>query len=920
MHRQLTDRGRMAVASVRRVTPRSGYDAGMARSHLVLGFGALLALALALAVWLLPARESLPRPAAATAAASAAAAAAVRGEGAASMPTPGESGAEALLRREATLAGPAAGSAADAGPQVQVRVLGPDGKALAGLTVRYLLPQEAGKGLDDAGRTEMARLRFDGEAMLQRFGSEAVTDARGIARWPRREVESSWWQVGARHGEDWGETWIPSKAAADEVHELRLSADRSLAIRVLDAQGQPAAGVPLAASYRRGGEGSNQGIAGAQELGVTDADGNAVARHLQVWSYLVDARGFVLPILVRPRLPGVEVGHEVDAAMPPRDPVVLYLPPTGVVEVTVRDGLGEPAAKGTKVTILPEPRDEDGRKAWTAAADDHGVCVFPRVGLGQQWRVILQGEQRQELVFSGPRAGGEVVRVVLQPETTPVLTGQLSADGKPAAKARFLLISAEGAPAREPTETGDDGRFRIVASNGAWLGKHLTTVTCRGVDARGQYDGRVASWNGDLLLRAGEHDLGVVTFVEEPIVVAGRLLTTSGTLGQRQPGVWVEAATGDAEKPWRAVSLSRRLQPDGTFECRGQAPNAPLRLQVWTKGAWLPVPPVRFGVGERFLQVKLEQGGSVKASVVAGSYEIGFCLQPLLVPVTPVLPPAGGIFVRYGVETDPMVPLQHEIVRDHPLEEGFTWPAVAPGRYRLQVRTRTVPTVLLEIADVVVVDGECNEEPRLQHLQVPGLRFLKLTLPQAQSILAEQQKRPSGIGGAGVVFVLEGDTPTDQCMQVDGLVFFASARPLDLLVRLIGYRDRIVRGLFEDQTIELEPGIAVELRADALELPPGGTLSLMLSPIDDALTAAKSWIYSPAAGGSSADSIYRTSAVAAKFADGSARFALPAPGRYRVTAQLQSGDGKPQTVAVEPGEVAVGDSGGSFAVHVALPK
>jgi hypothetical protein len=871
----------------------------MARGILALGLAALLVLVLAL--WLQAGRERTP---AALGAPDRVSAAAID-----------EAAADVLRRDVVDTAAPGTGALV-AGPSVQVRVVASDGAALPGVQVRYGVHRELWRQAAAAAQEEVQRLGFDNEALLQRFGAGTVTDGNGIAVWPWREVANAQWLVGARRGDDWGETSILTKAPPEDVHELRLLRDRSLAIRVLDARHGPAAGVELEAVFARS-EGATAGSPMTWQLAFTDAAGNAVAPHLQSWSHRILPRGSVLPAVVRPRLPGVEVGQEVDVASPPPEPVVLWLPPTGAIEVTARDALREPLPEDTRITIVEEPRAE-GAGSWGATTDAQGACSFPRVGLGRQWRLVVQGPgiARVERVVAGPTSAGEVVHVLLQPDAVPVLTGRL-ADDRPTADAAFWLHSGDRMLSTGFVRTDGDARFRVPLS-AAWLDRRITAVQCRGAIEGEGSDGRVATWRGDLVLTAGEHDLGVLSFVSEPVVAAGQLLTRSGKLDTNRVSLGVEAATGGREQPWQRVRLSQRLQPDGAFSFFGTAPAAPLRLRVETECAFLPVAPVPFAAGARDLTVKLERGGSVKASIVVGSPQQWFCLTPLILPMAGM---AGDPeLVRYLRGRDPAVPVQQEWLRDAPLEMSLAWPAVAPGRYRLQVRSRGVPVPLLDVPDVVVVDGACNEDPRLQHLQLPETKVLKLSLPQAEPILAAERERGAA-SHAGVVFVLDGDLPTDQCMSVDAaFVLFASAGPLDFLVRLTGHRDRIVRGVFEDRTIELEPGIALELRCAGLELPAGTTLTLALSPVDDALAAVRSWIFSPASGGSFAQPRYRTPSASAPFTDGRARFAVAAPGRYRLTAQLEAADAEPQAVAAEPGDVLVEDRGGSIEVRLLLRR
>lgn len=872
-----------------------------------------------LVLWLLVEKSAAP-PAAGPEAAAQTTSQTVVGESAAAVPggSAGPQTAVAAARQEVAPGAPAAGSAGDAASE-QVRVLGLDGAPLAGVELRYSGP---GTGPDAAAAeaAEFRRLRYDVESLLERFGRAATTDAAGIARWPRVD-RRGFWTCGVRVGDAWGQVGFATTEAAGTVHDLQLQLDVALAVRVLDARQQSAADVLLEAAFASSGTSAlGVGMPRRIELGLTDGDGNLLARHLQTWRDDVTPRGSRLPVALRVRLPWVDVEQEVDVASPPAQPVVLYLPPTGAVEVEARDDLAQPLAS-VRVSIDEEPRRESSR-ALTVATDREGRCRFPCIGLGGRLRLFLHLQQQPQLeqVVDGPRHAGEVVRVVLQPPPTPTLSGSLTFAGQPAAGVRFVLLADGSRLSGRIQPTDAEGRFRVAVTEQA-AGKRMTAIECNLVDEKGNPDGRAGSWSGDLLLTPGEHDLGLLELRAAPLLAAGRLVTRSGTL---PPGVGciVEAATGDGERPWQSIPLrSRRLDADGTFELRGTAPNAPLRLRVETFCQCLPVPPLPFAAGAEDLRVELRQGGSVRASFLVGSYVAGFCLQPQLLPMAGASNEA--VVARFTPGIDRAVPVKQEIVGEQPVEQACTWAALTPGRYRLLVGTRGMPTPLLQIDDVVVRDGECNEEARLQRLPLPGLKVLQLQLPQAAAILREAADWSRG---AGIVCALDGETCAEQCWQVDSpLVVLASARPLDLLVRLTGHRDRVLRAVFEDQTIELQEGIAVTLQV-AREGEGAGAatdaegLGFRLTSLDDPLAAVQSWIYSPAAGGSLRNPRARAPSVHAPLLGDTAKLLVCRPGRYRLTARRQLPGGGEETLVCEPSELAVGEAGGTFAVRVAKAR
>ncbi|HEX5051371.1 MAG TPA: hypothetical protein VFZ65_06335 [Planctomycetota bacterium] len=811
---------------------------------------------------------------------------------AASAAHPGPQPAPVTDQRELVTT-PAPGEATAAtGPMVQVRVLGSDGVPMPGIAVFYADQMQASRASATLAADERLRLTSDSEWFLQRFGAVATTDAAGVARWPWRERERGNWYCFSRRGADYGEAWISMAAAAATVHDLELVEDVAFTVQVVAASQQPAAGVPIQAVFA---DRHDPARSVAFELGGTDAEGRLVARHAQTWYPRIAPRGTMLPTTIGVKLPGVAVGREIDAARPPSEAIVLALPPLGAIELTVRDALGEPVENAryylTEDVVKPD-------HAYGARTDAAGVARLPFVGLGRQWRLAEQpGARDRAQVVVGPRAAGEVVRVLLQPDPVPVLMGLLQRDGVAMANAALVVTSGGKAIASGEPRTDEDGRFRI-AVRAEWRDQTLTALDVYTSSADHGYDGTSAAWRGALALGIGPHDLGVLALQADAIVCAGQLIAPDGDAASADVKIGVETTQQPAKPAW--LSLRQRRDEDGHFVFFGRPPDGALQLTVRTWNRFLPVPPIPFVAGARDLRIELHRGGSLRASIVARTQLAAFCLQPRLVPMEHAIEVPD--HARFVPSLDPRLACESAFVRDEPLEIAYVWPAVAPGRYRLEVGTRGVRSPILVIQDIVVADGQRNEEARLQHLEVPGLRTIEITLPQAE---------PGGFGNS-VIFVLEGDAPGEQCWHMDDkTAFFAAVQPLDLLVRLPGHRDRIVRGLVANETIELEPGIAVTLRSAAFSAPAGGIVSLALEGLDDALTARHAAMYSAAAGGSLPP--YRLKPIEADLVAGEATVRLPAPGRYRLRASLRT-DAVRVELDVEPAELRVGAAGGPFPI------
>jgi RNA polymerase sigma-70 factor (ECF subfamily) len=812
-----------------------------------------------------------------------------------------EAEAVALHRREAV-------PLAAGGPSVQLLVRGVDGAPLADVDVFYGVPaavSAAAAATAQSDAEQWRRLHRDMVGLYARFGERSRTDGAGIARWPwsGREGNAGFWLCVVQRGGDYGELWVSRSLAPETVHELQLQPDRNFTVRVLDAQQRPVAGIPVAATF------ASRETAGhrlREDFGPTDDSGQVEARHVQIWCERIEPRGASLPAAVEIDLPGIHEAQQIDANAVPDQPLVLTLPPCGGLRITVRDAVGAPVA-GERWLLREHEGASD--RPFGATTDAAGIAEFPRVALGRSWQVGRDRIPESPRIVIGPRAPGERVDVHQQQDPVPVLAGRLLQQGEPLAVTRITITAiASGRELSSLRGTTDgDGRFTMPA-RADWLEQRLQELRIHPYSAEEGHAGTCAIWRGERELTAATHELGTLVLEPEPIVVAGQLVVAEGVPLPPELQLSVEAATEAMSDAWRHVSLRRRLRPDGAFALFGSVPNEPLRLVVTTANRFVPVPTQRFRAGDQGLQIELHRGGSVRASVTAENQIAMFCQVPLLVPMDQDSSLSG--FMSFNPQLDPRMARESGIVGDAPLETEFVWPAVAPGRYRLEIWSRGLHRPLHVVPDVVVVDGQRNEEARLQRIAVPGMRSIMLKLPQADRALRQPPSH-----GVGVIAVLDGERPAELCWQVDGsMAMFATVRPLDVLVRLNGFRDRIVRGVVADQTIELEPGIPVRLRAEGYPVPAGHTLQLELTAIDDVLARAQPQLYSAAAGGSIPG--YQRMSMTADCAAGVASLQLPAPGRHRVTASLRAASGAASALLVEPAELVIGADGGTFELRI----
>ena len=665
---------------------------------------------------------------------------------------------------------------------------------------------------------------------------------------------------------------------------------------VRDVRLQPVAGISVCAwiVWEREPTGAP---ARRHVLARSDERGRVDLARLQDVVPHIAPRGDARPAVLGLDLPGFQGSVPIDAARPPHGPVVLYLPPTGAIDVLALDAIGRPRA-ALEVGLGGDPRVE-GEAAFGAQADAQGRVTFAHVALGKRWRIGTGGWPEWQVV-EGPVAANERVSVRLQPPPGPVLRGRLLRDHVPVASTE-VRVEVDGRSAWWETESTDaEGRFRMP------LNPELLGRTCERIEVlvhRKKEEGASerASWRGSHTWSVAEFDIGDVQLAALPLLVAGRLVGADGGAPPQPARIQIQVASAEGADPWQWFRASGGAQlPTGEFRMLGDAPSHPLRLVVYGRG-FVPVAPRPFVAGERDVRIELQRGGSVVATVTVLSHIQAQALESVLVPQMPsaLYTPT----VPFDPSFDPRVPGQRQFVSDDPLQSRWVWPAVAPGRYRLEVHSRGLHRPVATVEDIVVVEGERTESSRLQ-LDLRGLPVVELRVPQAANSPAD--------AAPGVAAVLEGDTVGPRFVQLDGpLAWFVSATPIDVRVRVPGCRDRIVRGAVGVQQIDLEPAIPLTMQVEGA--PNGADIEWTVTPLDDPLALPRATIYSPAAGGSLATPFYLAPQLRGAARGSSVVFALPIPGRYRVVARER---GQSRTFVCEPATVDVPIAGGTFAIHV----
>lgn len=488
---------------------------------------------------------------------------------------------------------------------------GVTGEPVEGATVRWA---QGAPGLEASWLDELLDRRI---ARARATGLVTTTDAAGVAR---LTPAHPWNLIVAQTEDRWGSvTFREWRLGAPR--ELEIFPDEPIRVRALDAGGAPVGGVFVQLD-------SGAHVGGAHAVAVTDeSTGIATFEHggaLLGTAWRGDAESRVH---ARLQVAGdMRDGVLVRAEHCGGDAIDLVLPPTGSIEVRLREADGA-ACRGTGLVSLdwgeafyfeigydtPVPARVLTQMASSGRADtqvvhaEGGVARFPHVALGKHFVVLgarhftahCRGDD-----FVGPTAAGERVRVDLDiGQDSFALRGRaVDESGEPIRNERLVAEHREPpvsgsddellmhfASARRPYSnvwTDDEGRFALAVET------HRAEHPLVLAQGRGSRHPRSVLLDVSAYEDGGSVELDDVVFEAPPVIASGRLLDSTG-LGLQDAFVSLQEFPIHlaAESP-RDDQLIARAESDGSFELRAYVQSEPLLL-------WF-VAPFRTPVGRFF--------------------------------------------------------------------------------------------------------------------------------------------------------------------------------------------------------------------------------------------------------------------------------------------------------------------------------
>ncbi|MCC6669621.1 MAG: sigma-70 family RNA polymerase sigma factor [Planctomycetes bacterium] len=744
-----------------------------------------------------------------------------------------------------------------------------DGTPVAGATLTFVASDPAGW----IGEVDMA------EARVAAQGQQVECDAEGRALVPRPGREQGYW-VFARCGALWGAAVVQESGA--QPVRVELEPDRTVTVRVVDAQAVPVAGarVVLAQPDAKGN------LRYSARTGRTGADGIARFAHAQAQVHGESDRrrlavGVDLPLPERVQAP-------VDLERLPAEPIELRVPAHGALVLRFVDEGGAPFTPPEVVQV--EVRVDGG----TQAADrSHTVVtsageteLFP-FGVGLQCRVVAESESfTTDAAVAGPTRPGERRVADVPIRRRPVLTGRLVDERRaPLPHATFSITHVANRPGswvqREQTDAG--GRFRVPVP--PLFGSPMAGRVA--VFARAEE--RAGDERAVVPLRGiGEdhrvHDLGDVVLAAPPILLQGTVVDAAGA---PVAGATLHVQDEDGGTRWEASGVAE-VQSDaaGCFTLRGAVGTSFPRVSC--RKDPLPAYSANFQPGTVGHRIVLRSGGAIRLPV-----RLPEGVDPALFHVT--CADAAGVVETWSLD----VRLRAGIVE---------WDGLAPGPVRVEVRGAGGSEPLARRSGQVVAGTatalEVIDLGQTHAFTITVLDAQGAPIPEAVAWLDPDQVR-QGTHSAARAFT-------------GRLTLRAAAPSVDVAVTAPGYGIRVVRGLRGDAEVRLPPGLTVDLDVDGPEFAALAPLELTLVPAEAAAQPDDGhrffWAHADPLVVVRGDLRALAASRAALRAPGTVRLRVPEPGRYRVRI-VADPEQLPRRFFPASGTVTVGPDGGRATVR-----
>ena len=632
----------------------------------------------------------------------------------------------------------------------------------------------------DIGEEDMPRVQQllletrDIEAVLEALSVVYRTGAEGTVRVPMVRGDGA---LAARKGSLFGVA--RDRGRDSQEVEILCSPSVSISAMVVDGDGKPVEGIPVALRIHRSGSSHSP-------LSLrTDVQGVARFRRLEL--FLEDEQVVSAALAVDGPI-GINLEQGFDLEALPEEPLRFVLPEYGGVEIELQTADGE---------------------AWTEPAQ---VFVTEFVEGTETER--FDGTRIGRIVAPGPRRAGEAAYVLLHEslEYSQIEGILVDAEGAAAAGIRIfaeLVVEQEGSRSSDGFgfSTDANGHFRIEVREAALAAGASRKLVLREQPTTGAA-ARSVEVALDYSLPPGVTDLGAIAMVLPPYLVSGVVVDEAGEpVGHANVQVQRMERYGEGPDAWYWDYLQNghvEADADGIFAVHASSDANEIRVEAYAQSKWCEGTVTT--VGASGVRVILREAAQLSGRVLLD---------------------AGSDPGRFRVRLRPLAPNANWGWRalDLSADGSFAQDELRPGRYAVELTLGNANEALIGVEEVLLVGGE-NHDPRLEPLDARGRTSafeVRALGPDGQALMAFQ------------VFRLRaGDRPYAH-HTTTGVVFITSGDgPADLIIQADAYLRETRLGVTDDCTVSLRAGVPLGITvSNASSIPAGYVLMIDVRAAQD---------------------------------------------------------------------------------------
>jgi hypothetical protein len=394
-----------------------------------------------------------------------------------------------------------------------------------------------------------------GEVEFEDIAERATSDAAGRVR--IEAVVSRELSVEARKGAWIGAVELEEVPGPEEdipvpwahVRLEDMSRDFHVEVLVLEVEGGPAAGVPLALRFE--GSECREAVSGSDGIAVFEHVGILCADQLEMECWIQAEIATLEPV----RTPVTE--------LPALEIPVIRLPPTGSVRVALREADGSVVEERSRVTLVFS--DATGRERSLVAWAEGGIARFPHVQIGLDLVTRAGRGHRQasvEQAFAGPLVRGQETAcdLVLGLEKPVLRIRVVDAKRGPLADESIdFEVASASWKSKSHAQTDSEGVLHVDVQ-AAPEDEHLRVVIGR-VSKSGRLD-------YDLPLTPGLQPTRDLVLEPAPVLFAGTLLDAEGRPFVTSDERYVEMHYSPVAAGGWHVQSSIHTDTEGRFELR----------------------------------------------------------------------------------------------------------------------------------------------------------------------------------------------------------------------------------------------------------------------------------------------------------------------------------------------------------------